>query len=641
MAVRDEIKSVNKNKREHFVVWRMWLHYLLSIFEKDIGRIPDNIGNNMLITENLYVTKLFMSSIIRVDTLSIETDECWTDLLISKLREGRSNVVLDVTFKNEPFQVNLYDSGLKARIDMWERTLDSEDVDDYLKERAARCLYTVKKAKEGNPLFSTRIFLKLRAKTNKDLSIGEQIVYKFLNQIGASYTPVVGTVKDILDYISLASDTYYKDVKSIPTVINSYHTLSQMLPNTGAYNGRKPIFLGVDIKNGSEYRIDLEHITLARNIYVIAPSGVGKTVIASNMLMSALEQPNWCGCIMDIKGNEYTTITRGINGFIVSMRQDADEYINSFVMRAEETDDIDCEQYFNDRLKFSKQQMIILSGFQDDEKLIELDELLDDFLYNLYISVGVTSNNRNTWKYSSKLNPFVVYQALDNYMNTTMKQKYSQIARSLLATLRMYWTPTGSKSNSFKREFNYHDIIVSKLVTFDFGLLRGAEFNVDKQLFRLKFSYMQKLSNDFIAYKYSKGNKILQILEESQIVSDEILYDYVKAFTLRRAQGQTNVLLGNSISALTNNRISSSLIENVTGLLIGKLNPDALETCIQKFDLEEYRDELESIGRDRKHSNTFLFVNRMESNPVVPLLKVILDVNHDIPKKKFKFITPV
>ncbi len=173
---------------------------------------------------------------------------------------------------------------------------------------------------------------------------------------------------------------------------------------------------------------------------------------------------------------------------------------------------------------------------------------------------------------------------------------------------------------------------------FDFGILEGQHNNVDQVLFRLRFSYMQNLNAEFVSYKYSKGIKVLKILEESQIaVNDlEIMRGYVEEYTLRRAQGQTTVMLGNSISALTSNPISKPLIENVKGILIGKLPRDAREEAIRTFDLEDKREVLESIGEDEEHANTFLFVNNMQTNSLTALLKIILDKD-----RKYKLITPV
>ena len=75
MGARDEMKgharevvqnAGKKKKRVWFIRWRMWLNYLLANIQKDQGVIPKNIGDKILISNNMFVTKYFMSSIIQI-----------------------------------------------------------------------------------------------------------------------------------------------------------------------------------------------------------------------------------------------------------------------------------------------------------------------------------------------------------------------------------------------------------------------------------------------------------------------------------------------------------------------------------------------------------------------------------------------
>ena len=93
--------------------------------------------------------------------------------------------------------------------------------------------------------------------------------------------------------------------------------------------------------------------------------------------------------MQDIKGNEFTYFIQSTGGYIVSLRQMSSGFINSFVMRKDDTTDSNAETYFNTRIAFSKKQLIILSGVTTQEYIIDLEELLDEFLDSLYISLGV------------------------------------------------------------------------------------------------------------------------------------------------------------------------------------------------------------------------------------------------------------
>ena len=170
------------------------------------------------------------------------------------------------------------------------------------------------------------------------------------------------------------------------------------------------------------------------------------------------------------------------------------------------------------------------------------------------------------------------------------------------------------------------DVYKSRCVVANFGMLRYSQISeVDKPIFKLKFAYAQRIKAAYVQYNYNSKCETLVVDEESQIVPPDTMHTYIEDFTLRRAQRQTTLLLGNSIQALLDNTISKPLIENVRGLLIGTLPMEAREQVIRQFDLSDKRDLLMKVGSSAEFANSFLFINNMESNPVVPILKLILD----------------
>ncbi|MDE5638204.1 MAG: hypothetical protein K2I47_00125, partial [Odoribacter sp.] len=385
-VLRERKKEQEKKhgKKPHFLRMRMWVGYLVSLVAKDRGRVPDNIGNRMLITNNLAVTKGGMTSIVLLQNLSLDTPQCLLSRLVEELRRRGSAAVLDFVVKNEIYNVNLTDSGLKSRINAWEESLEYDWISDYEKEIAARCLYTVDVARTVNRLFRSRLYLLIRAQTGSELTEAERIIYKALEGIKCSFLPIAGDIKHTLKYVSMVSDSRTREVKDVKAIINSERTLMQLLPNSGSMNDTKGLFLGTDVENYSPYLEDFESITSARNLYCYAPSGGGKTVIALNMCCSAVEN-GWSVCIQDIKGNEFVNFVKGTGGYIVSMRQMSPGFINSFVMYREETTDELAEQYFKERFAFSKKQLMILANIEGTEQTSDLEELLDEFLTAIYI----------------------------------------------------------------------------------------------------------------------------------------------------------------------------------------------------------------------------------------------------------------
>ena len=79
-------EELGAKKREHFETIRMWVHYILSSIQKDRGKIPNNIGNRMMITNNMYITRYYLSSVIQVQTLGLDTPITLQSVLVRYLR---------------------------------------------------------------------------------------------------------------------------------------------------------------------------------------------------------------------------------------------------------------------------------------------------------------------------------------------------------------------------------------------------------------------------------------------------------------------------------------------------------------------------------------------------------------------------
>lgn len=624
-------KNINRAKgskisSERFETVHMWFYYLAAMMTKDIGTIPDNIGNRILISSNMYTTKLFLSSIIQITELGMKTPITTFQMLNDYLREKGCSAIVDVTIKRQPMNMSTKDSGLASRRRTWQLQLDKDFILDRQKEMAARCIYTCEQLDKGVKLYYTRIFLTLRAKTGTELTLAEKLVGDWIASIGGSYLPITATVKQTLDYISIISDKISREIKDVKAVITSNLTLAQMFPNCGAFNGEKGTYMGVNLLNNTHFNLDFERITVARNLYLIAPSGVGKTVLAIGFVCSCLEKPNWRVFINDIKGNEWMSICRSVNGLSLSLTPLSKQYINSFKMDPEHVDHEHAEEYFTDNFNLSKETMIILTGADDPDVINEMDQLTEMFLNTLYNGLGVLANNKNTWHNTFDLDPYVVYDTFVDYMTPTMIKKYPLAGERMLNSLKKTMSREGSKSFIFLEEFNMFDVYKSRCVVANFGMLRYSQISeVDKPIFRLKFAYAQRIKAAYVQYNYNSKCETLVIDEESQIVPPDTMHTYIEDFTLRRAQRQTTLLLGNSIQALLDNSISKPLIENVRGLLIGTLPKEAREEVIHQFDLEDKRDLLMKVGSSAEFANSFLFVNNMESNPVVPILKLILD----------------
>lgn len=634
---RDRLRKVKEkvgdSKKERFITAKMWLSYLVSLTTRDRGTIPENIGNNILVTNNMYITKNFLSSVIQIVELSLDTPITFlAEMIINEIRKENCNAVVDFSVKNIKKDVNLSDAGLKSRIQMWERSDGNPYLLEKDKKRAVRLLYTVDQIRQGQELMESRIFLTIRAKNGTELSKAERIVYKYLAKIGCVFRPINSSLNDYLEYIALISNHRTKNTKAMYAIINSNKTLSQMLPNTHSPGEGKGVYCGINTINNTPFRINLKDITVARNIYVVTNSGGGKTALALNMCASALEE-GFNVCVMDVKGNEFGTVVDAVGGATISLRESSDEYINTFRMIKEEATDETAERYFKSRLNFSKRQMVILSGVVGEDKTMQLEGFVDEFLNYLYTALGVRADNRNTWANSDNLNPYIVYDYIFKFLNDPIKAKYKEIINYITTNLRMYFSRTGSKSYIFTRELQYKDLLDRRAIRFDFGILAGSMY--DATIFKLKFEYMSRINGEYITKNFDRGIHTLKVLEESQAVSEDVMESYAREYTLRRAQLQTTLLLGNSVDALVRNPKSMPLIETTTALFVGKLNKPTADLVVKYFDVGSKEGLIRFMANDNRYIRHFLFVNNMEPRALAPIIKVQYD-----PSVKYKILTP-
>lgn len=621
-SVKESVKKQNigKPQKEKFKWIKMWINYLVSLTMKDRGKIPDNIGDRILITNNMYITKLYMTTIVHIYELGPNTPITFLEILNGALRDRGNKAILDLTCKNRKYDYDPKNSGLQSRIRVWENNLDSEVVSRRMKERSARCMYTVEVAQSGKQLKNTRMFLSIRAKDVGTLNNAEKIVFDMLGQMGCTYLPAHSDIKQNLEYISMLGNRA-TDLKGCTPVMTSNAVLSQIVPNCGSLNDTTGDYVGQNVLNGAPFYIDFSTITSARNMYAVAPSGVGKTVLATNLAQSAYENGS-AVVLMDIKGNEFVNFINATNGYIVSLRPMSTEYINTWVMHREDTDQEHAEAYFKSRVQFSKQQMIILSGVTDRQELLDLEELLDEFHDSLYVSVGAIPTNMNSWTATEKLNPYVVFDMFEKFLTPQKRAQYN-LHKSVIGTIRMYMSVTGSKSYVFKHEFDYAKILSSDTLAFDFGILANATASdIDQDLFRLKFLYMTKLNGEFTTRKYAEGRRTFKVLEESQVASPEIMKMYVQEYTLRRSQKQDTLLLGNSVQALMDNDIAKPLIENTRGLFIGELTADAREMVMKQFGVSHLESLIKIPGSSNRFKNCFLFINNMQNRNLFPIIQV-------------------
>ena len=627
-------ENKKKSKKERFITLRMWISTLISALYNDRGKIPANIGNNIMVTNNQYITKYSLNSMIIVKELSNEIPVGWVSDMLKVVKGQVPSIIIDFSFKNKRYFVDLKNSGLESRERQWEFTLNNEYAGAEQKERASSLLYTARLAKKRVQLFKTRLFITIRATNGNDLDRGLLAVIGYLDSHGCSYKFIKSNMSDYLEYNLIMSDKTKQRTKDMPAILTSHQTQAELLPSTQGLNDDAGTFLGIDREMSGPYFINFRASSKAKNIYVVGLSGFGKTFMVLSWLLDFYAQGYNC-CIMDIKGNEFTTITIACGGKILSMRASSTYYVNTFILDKTEIGDGMPRVYFDSRFNLCKEIITIICDLGEEHRASG-ESLIEEFLHALYENLGVLPDNPNTWYRTANLTPYSVYDFFVTYMSPGIKQKYSEIATKVCQRMKMYMSREGSQSHMFRDPYSYKELLESKMLTFDFGILESGTA-VDPVMFRLRVLFMTLINDEFVSYKKKHGEWTVKVLEESQIAEDYLLRIYSKEFTLRRSQNQVTILLGNSVAALVNNPISQPIIDNINIMAIGVVHRSSMEYLINEFGLDKYEDKLTAIHSNPDYENTFLLVNNMEKDATTAMLKVFVP-KHVVNGKVYKIV---
>lgn len=638
VAERLNTKAKEHRKRERFLTTRMWISTLISLFFSDRGTIPDNIGNNILITNNLYVTKNHLTAVVLITELSEATPVAWTSDLVKYVKDQTQGVVLDITFKGQPYRPDLTPSAMNSKEKTWRDTLNNPYMPESYVRRAARCLYTLDVARSDNRMTRQRIYIKVRATDGLHLSKGLDAVALYLNSIGAQYKRLQSNIDEHIAYFTMMSDKRPKHLKDIPASIFSRQTLAESMPAIQGANDQKGEMLGFDNVSGFPYFVDFRATAAAKNIMIEALSGWGKSFLASYW-MYPFYANGYNLAIMDIKGNEFDAITKALHGVKLSMRATSTTYINTFRWDPTEVFDNDTLTYSHERYRMSKERMLCICDLPDKLNS-QAESLLEEFLNYVYKYVGATPDNVNTWSRTDQLNPYLIYDMFQRYLSHEIRLKYSEVCTKMLERLRIYMSRDGSKSHIYREAYSYKDVLDSKCLTFDFGVLESSTSN-DPVLFHLKVMDMVTINDEYVSYKKKKGEWTVKWLEESQIVDDWLTKIYTREITLRRSQNQVTILLGNSVAALAANPLSAPIIENINIMALGSLNNSSRKFLIEEYGLNQKELEiLEDIQTNPDMQRKFLLVNRMEKDATTAILEAC--VTDEVSQSKlFKIVDTV
>ncbi len=596
-------------KKERFITISMWMDTIISLLRSDRGGIPRDIGDNVYIGNNVYVTKNSITSVVQVNEFSARTPIAFSSALIRAVKGKVPECQVDITFKSNPYYVDFTDAGLKNRRDIWERNIQKESPwPEKQKERAARLLYSYDVLKGGISAYKTACFILLRGPNAGVTKRAVKACLGFLRANDIDSKQLKAQLQLLLPYILGSSNMWTEKVKNVPKSITTSFTLAESLSVTQGMNASKGVFLGIDGFNGAPYYLDFRTMSSAKNIYCVGTSGTGKTFLILNWLLSAFVD-GYGACIMDIKGNEFVSFVHSCGGKVLSMKPGHTCYINTFKMDPNSVDVGESPGiYFRSNLAVSKQVLKIIADLPREYEQ-QIDGFLDEFMRAMYLQLGVSQDNPNTWFRTASLTPAEVYRYFKRYLSADVLEVYEKIIDQVQMAFSTYLSPGGSESDIFANEYSISDCLEAPVISFDYGMLNARRLS-DVVPFKLRCTFMSLINNEYIRYRKNKGLWTFKILEESQLADDYLLSMYKEELTLRRSQNQVTILLGNAVTSLRGNADATAMFENINMFCVGKVNETARNILVSEFGLEQYQETLRNIADDPDLQHEFLFLNR-------------------------------
>lgn len=589
-----------------FLATKMWIDTLINKYASVSESIPRDIGNQVLMQSNLFMTKKGISMYIIVNEWSEETDYSFTSACIDFVKSQVPNVEINFIYKCYPKTVNIKSPEVEANIELWSRVLNRElkDQKEFMIKRAARCMATVDVIKSGARLLDVQTIIEVRGMTYKDTYRAHKVLRTYLQAQDIEFTKLDTDLKRYIPFIKLVNDSKQKVEKEVPKALFSTNTLSKILPTVQGINNDNGVYMGQDILNYSPYYIDFTG-DRAKNMYILGESGSGKTFAALYMLtMAALKDYNIS--VSDIKGDEFTGLINSIGGKIVSLRVVDDTFVNIWRLDRDKADE---PEYFR-RMQLYNEQFLRYIMDPTPEEEVSCNSFIATFMRMIYLRLGVTKNP-NTWGRTVNLHPHQFYDYLIEFMSDDIRTKYKDLAKKAEQNFKEFLSPKGSMSYLFTRELDYSEIVKSKYISFDFGMLASG-LNVDNKVAaNIKNLFHNIINDDFIVYKnkYFPKTKTIIIEEESQLVSKEVLRQYAFNFTIRRAQKCINVLLGNSMRALLEVEEAKAIFDNINIVMIGKISEDNKQMVKRYFDLNDKAiDCLKAISNNKATDTSYFYI---------------------------------
>lgn len=369
------------------------------------------------------------------------------------------------------------------------------------------------------------------------------------------------------DFVQGVTDTMPSKVMT-DEIVARFSTYSQGILGAGG------MYFGTDIYSGFPVlkRVK-QNAEDAENWLITAETGGGKSFLIKFLILELLAL-GYNGTIMDIEGNEYSPIGAFISESFkvqtVNMAEGSGKYFDPVEIAPPsgipEIDEGAKTMSVNFTLSMVK--VLLGSACQRDEWL---DTIIDDAVGLTYQNAGITEDPE-TWRKSSNLSLFDVYDTLCGLVGYRNNAEYDTAVIKAKAILSRYFEPNGTRASMFRDRVRISDVAEANLVICSFGMEGKAESSVDPIQLALMQLGAAQFSHQRSIFSKARGKFNFKLWEEFQrwgkFPGSEKTIGV--AVTGGRKLGDVNIIITNFVKDILNDD-RFGILSNITSFMVGAI----------------------------------------------------------------------
>lgn len=618
--------SIKKRKVKKLSKVAFWSEYILNFIYKSKVEIPTDIGQNYKIVGNTLVTNkgftTLLSAIEYEDTIS---SNAYTQLIRDVKNLSSDGVKISVHVSSKKSKYLTSKKANREQYDNWVEILPALKNDNKAVDTARR-IYAFEQMKSANYTVDFTTKVSLYAPTLDKLKSLQDITLMIANRLGITFLEVENDVQgNMLNYMP-----WMYSSKVNPARTQAFaQTDVEFAKGFGctAMKEAAGVCLGLRAKSNVPYLADFKRSSNAKNIYVIAPSGQGKTFLVSTWLQDMSLDDSYRFFITDVKGNEFTSFINDMDGIIINAVK-AGSHLNyfNFLSGSPEED----SSFFTKRLEKVYELLTLFFDDADSRYREDIISIVRSSVETYLLSNGVQREVKSSWKTLSFTG---WYKHLKNsYLKDIKNTEENKIMYNTLK-------PFFEDLSLFSSELDIEKVKNSRAISISIGMITEDE-STNKVGTRLANFLSAEICNLYIAH--NKAQKLFTTIvnEEAQLVSERDLKRYAKDVSLRRSQNAITIIIANSIKT-TDNPSMRIIIDSITMWVVGKVNREQVDYISNIQELQDkYVDVIKENSNDRLNLRNFTIIDKI--NKVVKVDTIYVNLPESIAStKRYKTVDVV